>query len=79
MILIRLSKNQHAKAWRALIEIGPIHRLLADDPIYEVMPAHVEMLMYRGYNFEVNVQLKRRPIRRIGRKGVKKRRPLRRE
>jgi hypothetical protein len=35
-----------------MIEIGPI-RLVAPDPIYEVLPAHVDLLKSRGFSFEV--------------------------
>jgi hypothetical protein len=52
MINIRLPKQERGKAWRAMSEVGPI-RLVAKDPIYEVSPAHVEMLTTRGFNFEV--------------------------
>lgn len=52
MIMIRLSKRERGKAWRAMIEIGPI-RLIAADPIYEVLPAHVELLKAKGFNFEI--------------------------
>jgi hypothetical protein len=52
MLTIRLKKSDWRKAWRAMIEIGPI-RLIRDDPIYEVLPAHVEMLSARGFTFEV--------------------------
>jgi hypothetical protein len=52
MITIRLPKVEWGKAWRAMIEIGPV-RLIADDPLYEVLPAHLELLTARGYTFEV--------------------------
>jgi hypothetical protein len=52
MITIRLPKQQWGKAWRAMIEIAPI-RLVADDPIYEVQPAHLELLDSRGFSYEV--------------------------
>jgi hypothetical protein len=55
MIAIRLPKAQRGKAWRAMIEIAPI-RLITKDPIYEVTPAHIEMLTARCFKFEV-VQL----------------------
>ena len=64
MITIRLPKTDWGKAWRAMIEIGPV-RLIADDPIYEVLPAHVELLTARGFRYELvqkrpNPQVKRR-------------------
>jgi hypothetical protein len=31
-----------------MIEIGPV-RLIADDPIYEVLPADLELLTARGF------------------------------
>ncbi len=52
MITIRLSKRQRGKAWRAMIEIGPV-RLVAKDPIYEVLPAHLELLTARGFSYEI--------------------------
>jgi hypothetical protein len=58
MIKIRLPKAEWGKAWRAMIEIGPI-RLIADDPIYVVLPAHLELLKARGFSYEV---VQKRPI-----------------
>ena len=52
MITIRLPKANWGKAWRAMIEIGPV-RLIADDPIYEVLPAHLELLTARGFSYEL--------------------------
>lgn len=52
MIAIRLPKNQRGKARRAMIEIAPI-RLVAKDPIYEVLPAHIEMLDARGIPYTI--------------------------
>jgi len=52
MTKIRLPKAQRGKAWRAMIEIGPV-TLIADDPIYEVLPAHLELLTARGFDFEI--------------------------
>ncbi|HZV07221.1 MAG TPA: hypothetical protein VE999_19215 [Gemmataceae bacterium] len=52
MLTIRLPKTEWAKAWRALIEIAPV-RLIADDPLYQVLPAHLEMLTARGFSYEV--------------------------
>jgi hypothetical protein len=51
MLTIRLQKRQWAKAWRAMVEIGPV-RLIADDPIYEVLPAHLEILKAKGFQYE---------------------------
>ena len=59
MLMIRLSKAEWAKAWRAMIEVAPV-RLVADDPLYEVLPAHVELLTARGFSYEV---VKPRPPR----------------
>ncbi|MCI0699486.1 MAG: hypothetical protein L0241_00175 [Planctomycetia bacterium] len=50
--MVRFPKAERGKAWRAMIEIGPV-RLIASDPIYEVLPAHVEMLTTRGFCFEL--------------------------
>jgi len=63
MLTIRLPKAEWAKAWRAMIEIAPV-RLIVADPIYEVMPAHLELLTARGFTYEV-VQLQKQ--RRISR------------
>jgi len=52
MIAIRLPKGEWGKAWRTMIEIAPV-RLVADDPIYEVLPAHLEALNSRGFTYEV--------------------------
>ena len=52
MLKIRLSKADWGKAWRAMIEIAPV-RLIADDPIYEVLPAHLELLAARGFQYEI--------------------------
>jgi hypothetical protein len=35
-----------------MIEIGPV-RLVADDPIYEVLPVHLELLDARGLSYEL--------------------------
>ena len=52
MIAIRLTKAEWGKAWRAMIEIAPV-RLVAHDPIYEVLPAHLDVLNSRGFRYEV--------------------------
>ena len=52
MLTNRLLRSDRAKAWRAMIEIAPV-RLIAADPIYEVLPAHVELLNARGFSKEV--------------------------
>jgi hypothetical protein len=52
MITIRLPKAQWGKAWRAMIEVAPV-RLVASEPIYEVLPAHLELLDVRGFSYEV--------------------------
>ena len=53
MLTIRLPKKKEwGKAWRAMIEIGPV-TLVAHDPIYEVLPAHLELLNSRGFSYEV--------------------------
>jgi len=49
---IRLREADWGKAWRAMIEVGPV-RLIAKDPIYEVLPAHLKMLTARGFAYEV--------------------------
>jgi hypothetical protein len=52
MLTIRLPKTEWAKAWRAMIEVAPV-RLIKDDPIYEVLPVHLEVLTARGLTYEV--------------------------
>lgn len=52
MIVIRLDKQQWGKAWRAMIDVGPV-RLIADEPIYEVLPVHLELLNARGFSYEI--------------------------
>ncbi len=52
MIAIRIPKEHWGDAWGALIEIAPI-RLIAKDPICEVMPAHLELLQSRRIPIEI--------------------------
>ena len=52
MLTIRLPKADWAKAWRAMIEIAPV-RLIRNDPVYEVLPSHLEMLTERGFQYEI--------------------------
>jgi hypothetical protein len=52
MIAIRIPKAKRAKAWRAMIDVAPI-RLVSMEPVYEVLPAHLELLSARGIPFEV--------------------------
>jgi hypothetical protein len=52
MLMVRLSKSERGKAWRAMIEVGPV-TLIAPDPIYEILPAHLELLTERGFTFEL--------------------------
>jgi hypothetical protein len=52
MLTIRLTKAEWPKAWRAMIEVAPV-RLIRDDPVYEVLPAHLEVLTARGIAYEV--------------------------
>src|SRR5438132_11696771 len=59
MLTIRLPKAQWAKAWRTMIAVAPV-RLIGDDPLYEVLPAHLEVLTARGFTYEV-VPLRPRP------------------
>ena len=62
-MLIRFTKAEWGKAWRAMIEIGPV-RLVTEDPIYEVLSAHLEMLTARGFCYEVVPGRSRRTERR---------------
>jgi hypothetical protein len=52
MLTIRLSKAEWAKAWRGMIEVAPV-RLIRDDPVYEVLPAHLELLSALDITYEV--------------------------
>ena len=52
MLTIRLPKADWAKAWRAMIDVAPV-RLVAADPVYEVQPAHLELLTACGFTYEV--------------------------
>ncbi len=52
MLAVRIPKRQWGKAWRAMIEIAPV-RLVAADPVYEVLPAHVTLLAEQGFSYEV--------------------------
>ena len=52
MIAIRIPRAQRARAWRAMIEVAPI-RLVSKDPVYEVCPAHLEVLTARRIAYEV--------------------------
>jgi hypothetical protein len=54
MIAIRLPREYRGKAWRALIAVAPI-RLVTKDPIYEVTPAHLELLNAQGIPYEIVV------------------------
>ena len=63
MLTIRLPKAEWAKAWRALIEVAPV-RLVADDPLYEVLPLHLELLTARGFTYEIVPSRSRRPEKR---------------
>jgi hypothetical protein len=59
MLAIRIPKAHRAKAWRVMIEVAPV-RLVAKDPIYEVCPAHLELLTAEGIPYQV-VRLPARP------------------
>jgi hypothetical protein len=63
MLTIRLPKSKWGKAWRAMIEIGPV-RMIAKDPIFEVLPAHIELLNTRGFTYEMVSFRPRRPEKR---------------
>ena len=52
MIAIRIPKAQRAQAWRAMIEVAPV-RLVSKGPVYEVCPAHLELLAARGIPYEM--------------------------
>jgi hypothetical protein len=63
MLMVRLPKAEWGKAWRALIEVAPV-RLVAEDPIYEVLPAHLELLNARGFSYEIVQRPARQPQKR---------------
>jgi hypothetical protein len=63
MLTIRLSKAEWAKAWRAMIEVAPV-RLIGQDPVYEVLPVHLEVLAARGFTYEVVAMRPRRAEKR---------------
>jgi hypothetical protein len=66
MIRIRLPKTEWGKAWRAMIQVAPV-RLVTDEPVYEVLPAHLELLNARGFSYEVvPPQARRQEKRRHG-------------
>jgi hypothetical protein len=66
VLTIRLRKTKWPEAWRAMIEIAPV-RLIRDDPVYEVLPAHLETLTARGIDYEVvSVRPRRTEKRRHG-------------
>jgi len=69
MLTIRLTKADWAKAWRAMIEVAPV-RLIGDDPVYQVLPAHMELLSARGFAYEI-VQPRRVDRRRHGTAGLR--------
>jgi hypothetical protein len=57
-----------------MIEVAPV-RLVADGPVYEVLPAHLELLTARGFTYELVSLPKRRPerrkLRRLARESAK--------
>ncbi len=63
MLTIRLSKAEWGKAWRAMIEVAPV-RLIGSDPLYEVLPAHLDVLTARGFHYEVVPAIPRRAEKR---------------
>ena len=63
MLTIRLPKSEWANAWRAMIEVAPV-RLVSEDPIYEVLPAHLELLNSRGIRYELLQPRPRKPEKR---------------
>jgi hypothetical protein len=52
MTTIRLAKIDWSKVWRAMIKAAPV-RLVADDPVYEMLPMHLELLSARGISYEI--------------------------
>jgi hypothetical protein len=58
MVTICLPKADWGKVWRVMIEVAPV-RLIAADPICEVLPAHLEVLTARGFRYEHASNLQR--------------------
>ena len=52
MIAIRIPKSQWGKVWKAMIQVGPV-RLVSAEPIYEVLPAHLELLNSLRITYDV--------------------------
>jgi hypothetical protein len=52
MIPIRLKERDEAKAWRAMIDIGPV-TIIGRDPVYVVQAVQLELLVAKGFWFEV--------------------------
>lgn len=52
MIVIRLPKKRWAKAWRAMVEVGPL-TMIAADPVFEVLASHLDVLESKGFAYEV--------------------------
>ncbi|MCI0638247.1 MAG: hypothetical protein L0Y72_21165 [Gemmataceae bacterium] len=65
MICIRLAKAEWGKAWRVMIEIAPV-RLIAEDPVYEVLPAHLDLLKANGIAYHLVNQRKSQKDKRHG-------------
>jgi hypothetical protein len=64
MLAVRIPKHHWGKAWRAMIEIAPV-RLVSADRVYEVLPAHLELLAAQGVAYEViEPAAKRQPSQR---------------
>jgi len=63
MLTIRVPKTEWGKAWRAMIDVAPV-RLIAEDPLYEVLPAHLEVLTARGLTYEIVQSRPQRPDKR---------------
>ena len=52
MIAIRIPKQQWGKAWRAMIAVAPV-RLVSAEPVYKVLPAHLELLNSQGVPYDI--------------------------
>lgn len=63
MIAIRVPRKHWGRAWRAMISVGPV-RLVAEDPVYEVLPAHLELLDARGISYDIVTKPRREKPRR---------------
>jgi len=63
MTVIRIPKKEWGKALMAMTAIAPI-RVIAKDPLIEVLPAHLQLLAERGISYEIIPAIPRNSKRR---------------